>query len=876
MDKTDNKLRVGDLLVQEGIITQEQLNQALLVQKDQEVYKPLGEVCVELKFLSKTQLNQTLSKHKKRIRLGELLVNIGLITQEQLQEALEQQKSEHAKLGDILVKKGFLTEASLINTLTIQLGVPKIVPDFHLIDKKLLEGLSEEFLRKNEALPAFREGNVLTVIMGNPLDEETIRDFSNVFKCKIEPAIAPSRDIQDAIKQHYRRVTLKGREISREDTKDLVIGDTDFSQEGEDSIVGILDYIITNAIMEGASDIHIEPKEKNLRIRYRIDGILRHKTDLPAPLAPGLVSRIKALCGLDIAEKRRHQDGRIEARIMDKEVDLRISVYASSYGENVVIRVLHRLSELVELDALGISPANRARYQKILDQPAGIILVTGPTGSGKTTTLYASINYLNDGERAIITVEDPVEYTIDGVVQGQLDNKLGVTYMDFLKSMMRQDPDVIMVGEIRDATAAEAVIQSALTGHKVLSTFHTDDTTGALLRLMDMGIDTFLISSTVVSIVAQRLLRVLCTDCRKPYVPDQHLLSSFAIRSIDTDKFEFYQPEGCPQCGYTGFKGRTAIYEIMVVNDAIRDAILARKTSTQIRHIAREKANLISMREDGFYKATLGITSLEEILRVVFYNESDELSPRTAEEIIALCEDVTGAFPKQPDSVPTPQKISSQRDEVSGLITDSGLAVSDGEVYRIRFDASTIETETDQIADFFKAYQRIMEETGKALESDLLENFVDFIVYTVKRLRVSLKAEFLEFCLRVKEGKVKILVETLIPQRLSLSAFHASKETGLRLINFLIPPLGIDEVSPAESSSMEMERSYRGRASMIEFLKPKGIGQYMEDGSEYGEASSSRPRPAEETAINDVSNAKGSGVYRKHVEEVEFNGYQED
>lgn len=859
-----NKLRLGDLLVQESLITTEQLDQALLIQKNQKAYKPLGEVCVELKFLSKTKLNQILSKHKKRIQLEELLINLGLINPDQLKKALEQQKSEGGKIGDILVKMGFLTETSLINTLTIQMGVLKIVPDFRLIDKKLLEGISKEFLMKHEVLPAFKEDKVLTLIMGNPLDEGTIRDLSNIFKCKIEPAIAPSKDIQDAIQQYYRKVTLGASDVPKEDTKDLIVGDTNFSRgESEDNIVGILNYIITNSIMEGASDIHIEPREKSLCIRYRVDGMLRHKTDLPISLAPSLISRIKVLCKLDIAEKRRHQDGRIETRIMDKEIDLRVSVYASAYGESVVIRILHRETKLLELDSLGISPANRAKFQQLLEQPYGIILVTGPTGSGKTTTLYASLNYLNDGQRAIITVEDPVEFTIEGVVQGQLNPQLGLTYSDFLKSMMRQDPDVIMVGEIRDRIAAEAVIQAALTGHKVLSTFHTDDTIGALLRLMDMRIDTFLISSTVVSILAQRLVRTLCPHCRKPYVPDQYLLASFGVSSIGADKFMFYQPVGCSHCADTGFKGRTAIHELLFVNDAIRDAILARKTSTQIRLIACEKADLISMHEDGFYKATKGITSLEEVVRVVFYNESDGLTPRSAEEIVALCEKETTVSPKQLESIPIPKNISVQEAEASVSITGSNLSVLEGEVYRIRFDASTIETETDQIADFFIVYQEMMEKMGKPLNPDLLEGFVDFIIYTVKRLEISLKAEFVEFYLRVKEGKVKILLETLIPQRLYPSTFHASKETGLRLINFLIPASDIKKVLAAESYSMKREWPSRRRVPLIEFLKQKGAGQYPP----------SRPQVAEGSEIHDDSYPKSFGLYKKHVEELELSSY---
>ena len=868
-----DKVRVGDLLIQEGLITTEQLDRALLVQRNQKTYKPLGEVCVDLKFLSRTQLNRILNKHKKSIRIGDLLINLGLITPAQLDTALKHQKMEGGKIGESLVKLGFVTETSLLNTLTIQMGVPKIAPDFHLIDRTLLEGINEEFLLKHEVLPAFKEGDVLTVIMGNPLDEQTVLELSNVFKCKIEPAIALSEDIKHAVRQHYRKVTLGSQGVSEEDSKDLVIGDTNFSREGGDNIVGILDYIITNGIMERASDIHLEPKEKCLRVRYRVDGVLRHKTDLPISLAASLVSRIKVLSALDIAEKRRHQDGRIEARVMDIEVDLRVSVYASAYGESIVIRILRRVGELIELDALGMSPANRAIFQRMLDQPSGIILVTGPTGSGKTTALYAALNYLNDGEISIITVEDPIEYTMDGVVQGQLDARLGLTYVDFLKSMMRQDPDVIMVGEIRDSTAAEAVIQAALTGHKVLSTFHTDDTTGALLRLMDMGIDTFLISSTVVSIVAQRLVRKLCPQCRKPSVPDQNLLASFGVAPTGVDKLRFWKPIGCSRCGDTGFAGRTAVHEILIVTDAIRDAILARKTSSQIRLVARDKARLVSMREDGFYKATQGITSLEEVIRVVFQSEGDVMSDRSPEEIVASCEMLPGLIPKQPDSASIGGKTSLQKSEDSVSITDSNVSVLEGEVYRIRFDVTTIESEADQISDFFKAYQRIMEELGNPLDSDSLGEFADFIIYTVKRLEVSLKSEFVEFYVRVKEGKARIYVESLIPQKPSSSTLHTTQETGLRLIHYLMPSSGMEKALRTESSLEKRRGRYRRTASLIGFLEQEKSRQHKRGGGEYNEASSSRPQPGEEPRIRDALYAKSSVLYKKHVEELELSAY---
>ncbi len=638
MDKQP-KIKIGDLFVREGYITEEQLDEALIAQKAYSEYVPLGEVCARLKFLSRVDLRKILRTFQKHIFLGELLVNMGLVTENQMEQALKIQKEEKKKIGIILVDKGFLSAPELVDTLSIQLGIPKITPDIKLIDTRLMKDLNQSFLFKNEFIPAFKEGNTLTVIMADPLDDDTLQVLGSFFHCKIEPAISTKSEIVSAISQYFHKIELGGGAIvaTDSDIKDLVIGGTDLRDQSGDSIVEIVNFLISSAISEEASDIHIEPQEASLRVRYRIDGILHHKTDLPRSIIRPLISRIKVLCGLDISEKRRHQDGRIEARVMGKEIDLRVSTYASMWGENVVIRILHRQSALIDIDELGFSPVNRERYMKLLDYPSGIILATGPTGSGKTTTLYASITYLNGMDKMIITVEDPVEYTIEGVVQGRIDSKLGLSYMDFLKSMMRQDPDVLMIGEIRDPVAAEAAIQAALTGHKVFSTFHTDDTTGALLRLMDMGIDTFLISSTVVSVLSQRLVRILCPKCKERYTPDKAILGSFSIHSIDVDRYTFYRPKGCSYCGHSGFKGRTAIHELLVVNDAIRDAILARQPSTHIRVIAREKADLISMRDDGFYKATCGTTSLEEIVRVVFYNEGDEMTSRSAEELVAMC-----------------------------------------------------------------------------------------------------------------------------------------------------------------------------------------------------------------------------------------------
>jgi type IV pilus assembly protein PilB len=641
MDMNSNGFRIGELLVQEGLLTEKQLQEAVSKQYKKTTYTPLGEVCVQMKFISKTQLQDVLRKYQKRLNLGTLLVQMGLISNEEVEQALEIQKDQGKKLGRILIDQGYITESNLVNTLSVQLGIPKIIPAPGLIDPLVLKGVSKAFLQKNECLPAFRDGDTITIIMSDPLSKETIRSMENVFKCNVAPAIASSEEILKGIKVVYDDLRMMDASFNKSSVspKSIIICDAQKPESNQDSIEDILNFIISSAIMEDATDIHIEPMENMLRIRYRIDGILQHKTDLPLFIAPNLVSRLKALCGLDIADRRKHQDGRIAARVMNKGFDLRISTYATINGESMSIRILPNQNKLMDLEMLGYSPYVLSIYKQVLGIPSGIILVTGPSNSGKTTTLYASLRYLNSMDKKIVTVEDPIEYSINGVIQGQLSERKGLLYKDFMKSMLRQDPDVIMIGEIRDLASADAVIEMALSGHKVLTSFHTDDSSSALLRLYKIGIETFLISSTVISVVSQRLVRTLCPVCKEQYTPGEEVLASFdSIVPINLDEHTFYTARGCLDCNNMGFKGRTAISEIMIVNNDIRDAILNRLPTSQIRAVAREKGGLLSMREDGFYKAAKGITSLEEVIRIVSYNDGDALLQRPSEEIVALSE----------------------------------------------------------------------------------------------------------------------------------------------------------------------------------------------------------------------------------------------
>lgn len=641
MEEKTEKIKIGELLVREGYVTFKQLEDALAEQARAKEYVPLGEVCVRLRFISRLELRQILRKYQKNIYLGEIMVNVGLVTQEQIDEALEIQKVEGKRLGKILVENGFVTEEHLVNTLSTQLGIPKIAPSPGLIDRKLLEGVNRNFLLKNECVPAFKEDNTLTVIMSDPLSEDTAQTLKNMFKCQIEPAIATSEDILKTIRLIYGdlKTIIKTAEEEAAPFKGFVIGDTDLAMQPTDDVVGILNFIISNAIMEGATDIHVEPQENRLRVRYRVDGLLRHKTDLPLYMASNLFNRIKAAAGMDIADRRKNQDGRISAQIMKKDYDLRISTYYSILGESLTIRVLPRQLVMIDIEMLGFSPANLIHLKRILHMPSGILLTTGPNGTGKTTTLYAATNYLIGMDKKVITIEDPVEYKIEGLVQGQISERTGTTYTSFIRSMLRQDPDVIMVGEVRDQVSADAVIEAALTGTKVLTSMHTDDAIGALVRLSEMGKENFLVSSTGMSVISQRLVRLLCPYCKEPFMPGDNILSFFgSIRPFDTEKYTFYAQRGCNECDNTGFKGRTAIHEILTVNNDIRDAIFSKTPFSRIRPVARRTSGFLSMMEDGFYKATKGITSLEEIARMAVYAETDYQMPRSSEEVVALCE----------------------------------------------------------------------------------------------------------------------------------------------------------------------------------------------------------------------------------------------
>ncbi len=613
---------IGQLLVKEGLITEEQLNRALKIQSLLEQPKHLSDILIELGYTTRQAINQAITKHGGSLRLGDLLIEQGIITQETLNSALALQREKGIKLGEALIELGAINERTLLRNLAHQMGVPYIEPELPMIDLRLLQGVSPAFMRKYKFIPFVKgEDGVVTVVVSDIHNEEIRRAVEDLYGSHCTFAIGPEEAINDAIdayEEYRKQLSESGKDVS----------------VGEDNIVQLVNHLIISAIEKRASDIHIEPMSDRVRVRYRIDGVLVYHTDLPLTLLPKLISRIKIMAGANIAEHQKHQGGRILFPYKGKEIDLRLSIYVSVHGESAVMRVLNKELALVALDELGMNRSMLERYKyDVLDLPTGVVLITGPTGSGKTTTLYASVAYSNDVSRKIITAEDPVEFTIEGIVQCSMNDKVGRTFEATLREIVRQDPDIIVIGEIRDKETAQIAIQAALTGHKVYSTFHTEDTIGALLRLIDMEIETFLIASTVVSVLAQRLLRRICPKCSAPYVPSVREVQSLGLDYSEVRQYEYKRGKGCQYCSYTGYRGRVGAYELLVLNEDVKETVLLKKTAHEIRRVSLDCAGLIGMREDAISKVVKGITTYEEVIK----QTPRTFQIRSLRQILTLC-----------------------------------------------------------------------------------------------------------------------------------------------------------------------------------------------------------------------------------------------
>lgn len=563
-------------------------------------------------------------RKRSRQRLGEILVEKGLITPEQLADALEEQVRTRRRLGEILISRGLVTERDLAEALAERLGVRFI--DLHetTIDPTAVALITERDARRYEALPiGFVDDHTLLVAMVDPSNIFAIDDLRILTGYDIEPAIATDEDILDQISKLSRIEDKVGaaleeqapdeERVTAEEISDILV------QVDEAPVVKLVNGIIAQAVEDGASDIHFEPQAKDMVVRMRQDGVLHQVMTIPRRMQPGVLSRVKVMADLDIAERRIPQDGRIGLMVGGKPIDMRVATIPTVYGEKIVIRLLDRSNVMLKLEDLGFSPKALARYRKSFTRPYGAILVTGPTGSGKSTTLYATLNILNSPEKNIITVEDPVEYRLAGINQVQVNPKAGLTFASGLRSILRCDPDIIMIGEIRDRETAQIAIESALTGHLVLSTLHTNDAPGALSRLTEMGIEPFLTASAVDCVLAQRLARKLCPYCKEPYKPTQEMLrrNDFPPEVVENwEEVVLYRPVGCSRCNNTGYKGRIGLFEVMLVSEAIERLTVERKSADEIGRVAQAEG-MKTLRDDGIEKVLAGITSIEEIARVI-------------------------------------------------------------------------------------------------------------------------------------------------------------------------------------------------------------------------------------------------------------------
>jgi type IV pilus assembly protein PilB len=518
---------------------------------------------------------------------------------------------QHGKaVGKHLVELGAVSERHYLEAYCEKYDLPLVDADPSLVDPALLKKVNYRYLARIQVLPLSIQDGRLNVLVDS-LDRGTaFAELERLYGVPVQPCIGESARIADTLAA-FAPDADGSRTASQQTIKYHQSAET---TEHSKAVSEIVDHLITRALRDGASDIHVEPTQSKVRVRFRIDGGLVHVTDYPAAYTASLISRIKVLAQADIAERRIHQDGRIYVHNGTEEIDLRASFYVTIFGENAVLRVLRKSKAFVGLEEMGMSPATLTAFvQDVLEPSTGVVLVTGPTGSGKTTTLYAAVDRLNDSSKKIITCEDPVEYVIDGITQCSVADRPGITFADSLRAIVRQDPDIILIGEIRDRTSAGMAVEAALTGHKVLSTYHTEDAVGAIVRLTEMDVEPFLIASTVTAILAQRLVRRTCPHCVGDHVPTAVETRALSLNRDELAMYRLTKGMGCPHCYYTGFRGRTGVYELLVIDDALREAILERKSAHELRRLAFETPGFVCLQEDGIAKALRGETTLSEI-----------------------------------------------------------------------------------------------------------------------------------------------------------------------------------------------------------------------------------------------------------------------
>lgn len=554
--------------------------------------------------------------------LGEQLIKMGIVTKEQIIQALEIQSQkknsrQKQKLGEVLVCLGFCTEEDIARAMAEKSGFNFMSINNTGIDMSVANLITPEIANKYKLLPIGLKNNKLLLAMNNPSDIIAIDDIQIITGYEVEPVVVPDRELEVVLEQfsNMSKNVVSELEEAEEDAE----SETEEDTANEKPAVIIVNQIVNNAVKAGASDIHIEPHEKHTRVRYRIDGVLHEIMQQPLKMHPLISSRIKVMGGMDIAERRIPQDGRITLKVEDKTVDIRVASLPSAYGEKLTLRLLNRSSKIITLEQLGFPEVQLKRYNEVMHMPYGFILITGPTGSGKSTTLYATLAEINTPDKNIITLEDPIERRMAGLNQIQMNTKAGMTFASGLRSILRSDPDIIMVGEIRDHETAKIAVESALTGHLVFSTLHTNDAPGAVSRLGEMGVEAFLTASSLAGVIAQRLMRVLCPSCRKKYVMSRsEILNSIPDFPMepDEDSVTLYKAVGCLSCNHTGYKGRKGVYEFLKVTENMQKLIINKASTNEIRQLAIQEG-MCTLRMDGLEKVKQGVTSIEELLRVI-------------------------------------------------------------------------------------------------------------------------------------------------------------------------------------------------------------------------------------------------------------------
>ena len=558
-------------------------------------------------------------------KVGEILLEKGGVPEEQVQKALAYGKAENCRIGEALLNLEICSQEQVTRALAIHFQLPFANLGKHVIPQEIIDAVPKDVALEHRIIPVARKGRSLVIALSDPLDFFALDNLRFILSTEVDCALAMPDAVDEALDDYYRLTggydSVLGEDAGSDD--DVEFGRGDYSGEDGDAndapVIKLVHMVIANALKAGASDIHIEPMEHHLQVRYRIDGVCQIMDSPPKKLQGPVLSRVKIMARMDMAEKRRPQDGRIKIKISGKEIDLRVSVIPTVHGESIVMRILDKDAGLVDLEKLGFHESDLKRFNRIIKRPNGIFLVTGPTGSGKTTTLYSALMNLNKPDTKIITAEHPIEYNLTGINQSEVRHEIGLDFSRILRAMMRQAPNIILVGEIRDRETADTAIQAALTGHLVFSTLHTNDAPSALTRLIDMGVKPFLVASAVLSIMGHRLIRKLCSTCKEPYEPAETELRMIGLTSSEIQAQQIFRPVGCDKCS-GGYKGRLGIYELLEMSSDLRDLTFNKSVSKDLRNKARSEG-MVTLQEDAVRKLLAGVTSVEEILRVTHSSE---------------------------------------------------------------------------------------------------------------------------------------------------------------------------------------------------------------------------------------------------------------